>query len=77
MKRLLSLAVVAFLMQGCHSQSVRTNEEIAPVEFGNTCRLSSCIDCTVTSCPLSNQDMVGASCSCPTAHGIQYGTVTP
>lgn len=79
MKKWIFLIIVAFFTQGCQSQYARDHDQLPGVQLGKVCHIDSCDDCDppTSSCLLSNQDIVGASCSCPTAKGIQYGTVTP
>lgn len=79
LNKLIYLAFLLFFIQGCHNQSTHEQAQPPAVEFGKVCHIDSCVDCDkpARSCPLSNQEIVGAFCSCTTTNGIQYGSVTP
>ncbi|QCZ94697.1 hypothetical protein [Salinimonas iocasae] len=67
----------AMMLPGCVLSEEHADTMTPTVDMGATCRLETCPDCApVNACPLDKQEILGASCSCPTPNGIQYGQVT-
>lgn len=67
----------AMVLPGCVLSGEHADPMTPAVKMGATCRLETCPDCApVNACPLDKQEILGASCSCPTPNGIQYGQVT-
>lgn len=80
MKKFVLMLSILGLTQGCHvnnevTESKLSNELPPTIQFGSTCRINYCNDCRIQSCSIGGQDLIGASCSCNTRHGIQIGIV--
>ncbi len=70
------VVVVSILVSGCYTVPDET-AATPDMELGKNCYISQCSDCVgLRSCPLEQQDILGASCSCRTPQGIQYGSVS-
>lgn len=78
MTKIMSLLIIGVMLPGCAHHVSVTKSPVTTPEFtlGTQCYIGHCEECRgVAQCPLSTQDIVGASCSCNTPGGIKYGVV--
>jgi len=80
LKHIILFLLFLVFIQGCqanHDLTDKYRKDGAPprVEFGATCNLNYSSESRVRTCPIGGQDLLGATCSCNTENGIQYGVV--
>ena len=80
LKQIILLLFFLVFIQGCQANYGLTDKHSsdgAPprVEFGATCNLNYSSESRVRTCLIGGQDLLGATCSCNTQNGLQYGVV--